>query len=124
MNLKLLLSAVVSGSLALIPNVALTNPVWVNLGYSQNNAQLWIDHQSIAKYQSSVSFDMRLEEVGKSTSAKVAAECNTLTFQYQGLVTNNVVALLPNGIEFPIQETSPDSVLGTAIYYACATYQR
>lgn len=123
MKLNLLL-AVVSVSLVLIPNVAMANAVWVNLGYSQNNAQLWIDHQSIAKYKSAVSFNMRLEEVGKSTSAKVGAECNTLTFQYQGLVTNNVVALPPNGVEFPIQETSPDSVLGTAIYYACATYQR
>lgn len=124
MNLKLLASALVSGSLGLIPNIALSQPVWVNLGYSQNKAQLLIDQQSIAKDKSFVSFNMKLEEAGKLIDAKIVAECNTLAFQYQTLVVNNTASLPLEGTEFPIQETSPGSVLGTAIYYACATYQR
>ncbi len=124
MNLKLLVSALVSGGLALIPQLALTEPTWVNLGYSQNNAQLFIDQQSIAKDKSFVSFDMKLEEIGKLIDAKIVAECNTLAFQYQNLVVNNTASLPLEGTEFPIQATSPSSVLGTAIYYACATYQR
>jgi len=126
-NLKIMkfkLLALVVSSLVLAPIVVVAEPIWVNLGYSQNNDQLWIDHQSVARYKSVVSFNMRLESPKKVISSKVAADCNTLTFQYQNLATNNIASPPPNGIGFPIQEAQPDSVLGTAIYYACATYQR
>lgn len=124
MKFKSLISALITGSLTLIPQLAYSQPIWVNLGYTEDNAQLWIDQQSIGKYKSTVIFDMKLETTKKQTFAKVAAECNTLTFQYQSLVVNNVFSLPPNGAAYPIQETQPDSVLGTAIYYACGTYQR
>lgn len=122
MKLKLLVVAI-TASLTSINDFASASPLWVNLGEGQNKSQVWIDDQSISKYKTVVKFDMRLSEARKLTSARVVAECNTLTFQYQNLAVNNIASPPPDGIEFPIQQTEPDSFLSLAIYYACQAYR-
>lgn len=119
-----LLAAAISVGISLIPNIGLSQlqPLWVNLGSSQNG-ELFIDQLSIAKHKTVVKFDMRLVESERLTSARVVAECNSLSFQYQNKAINNIASPPPNGIEFPIQQTEPDTILATAIYYACSTYQ-
>lgn len=121
MKLKLLAVAVCT-SLMNMSDVAFASPVWVNLG-TTSNGSVFIDDQSIAKSSTLVKFDMRLVQAQEMTSARVVAECNTLTFQYQNLAINNIPSPPPDGIEFPIQEAGDDSVIASAIYYACAAYR-
>ncbi len=121
MKSKLLVIAVLT-SLISANDIAFASPLWVDIGEAKDG-KIWIDQQSIARYKSVVKFDMKVTGA-KLTSARVVAEYNTLTFQYQNLAVNNVASLPPDSIEFPIRQTEPDSVLGTAIYYACATYVR
>lgn len=117
MKIKLLVAAICTSLINM--NSVEASPLWVNVGYS-NDGTVWIDQQSIAKDKTFVAFDMKLLTEEKTINASVAAECNTLQFQYLSRATNNV----PEAVSSSIKQTTPDSVLATAIYYACATYVR
>ncbi len=121
MKLKLLAVAVCT-SLINMSDVALSNPIWVNLG-TVSNGSVFINEQSIVKSSTLVKFDMRLVQAQEVTSARVIAECNTLAFHYQNLAINNIPSPPPDGIEFPIQQAGDNSVIASAIYYACAAYR-
>ncbi len=121
MKLKLLAVAVCT-SLINMSDVALSSPIWVNLGTTPSGS-VFINEQSIDKSSTLVKFDMRLVEAQELTSARIVAGCNTLAFQYQKLAINNIPSPPPNGIEFPIQQADDDSVIASAIYYACAAYR-
>lgn len=122
MKLKLLAVAICT-SLITSNNVAKADPIWVNLGTSKDGAEVLIDDKSIVKSSTLAKFDMRLVDSRKTISSRVIAECNTLAFQYQKLAVNNIPSVPPDGIEFPVQQAGDNSVLGTAIYYACAAYR-
>lgn len=122
MKLKLLVAAVCT-SLINMSDGALASPVWVDLGTSSSGGSVFIDEQSIAKSSTLVKFDMRIVEAKETISARVIAECNTLSFQNQNLAINNIPSPPPDGIEFPVQQAGDNSVVASAIYYACAAYR-
>ncbi|KJH72296.1 hypothetical protein [Aliterella atlantica] len=122
MKLKLLAVAVFT-SLINMSNTAYASPIWVDLGTSKDGGKVFIDDRSIVKSSTLVKFDMRLVDDREIISSRVIAECNTLAFQYQKKAINNIPSPPPDGIEFPVQEAGDNSVLGTAIYYACAAYR-
>lgn len=118
-----LLAVAVCASLVSMSEAAFANPIWVNLGTSKDGGKVFIDEQSIAKSSTLVKFDMRLIDSRETISSRVIAECNTLAFQYQKRAVNNIPSPPPDGIEFPVQQAGDNSVLGSAIYYACAAYR-
>lgn len=122
MKVKLLVAAICT-SLISINDIAFADPIWVDLGNAKDGGKVLIDDQSIVKSSTLVKFDMRLVDAKETISSRVIAECNTLAFQYQKQAINDIPSPPPDGIEFPVQQAGDNSVLGTAIYYACAAYR-